>query len=120
MRLIQTSFVIALELLSWHEAVAAGDVKAGEVVYNQHCIDCHGTGLKGAPKLGDKDAWANRIGKGDLYLTDQAFYGHRKMPMLGNCGSCTYEDYANAVAYMVSKAKANAPSSTDIWSPWRD
>jgi cytochrome c5 len=105
MRLILASFVIALGLLSWHGAVAVGNANAGEFVYNKHCIECHGTGHKGAPILGDKAAWADRIKKGELLLEDHAYYGHRKMPMLGNCGSCTRQDYANAVAYMVSKVK---------------
>ena len=109
MRLIRTStitaLVIALGMLSSQGAVAAGIVKAGEFVYNKHCIECHGTGKKGAPILGDKDAWAERIKKKETLLADHAFFGHRKMPNLANCSSCTHQDYANAVAYMVSKAK---------------
>ena len=100
-----TALVIAVGILPWHGADAAGLVKAGEFVYNKHCIECHGTGKKGAPTLEDKDAWVERIKKGEILLADHAFLGHRKMPNLANCSSCTQQDYANAVAYMVSKVQ---------------
>ena len=61
MRLILTLFVIALGILSLHGAVAAGNVEPGKFVYNKYCSECHDTGKKGAPKLGDKAAWADRI-----------------------------------------------------------
>ena len=35
--------------------------KSGEEVYNSACVACHGTGIAGAPKTGDKAAWAPRI-----------------------------------------------------------
>jgi len=109
MRLILTStitaLVIAVGLVPWHGAVADDNIKAGEVVYDNHCFECHDTGRKGAPKLGDKDAWADRIKQSELLLTDHVYYGHRKMPNLGNCNTCTKRDIANAVAYIVSKVK---------------
>ena len=100
-----TVLVIAVGLLPWQGAVAAGSVKHGEFVYDKHCVECHGTGKKGAPELGDKDAWADRINKSELLLADHAYFGHRKMPDLANCSSCTQQDYADAVAYMLSKVK---------------
>jgi cytochrome c5 len=100
-----TALVIAVGILSWHGADAAGLVKAGKFIYNKHCIECHGEGKKGAPILGDKEAWAERIKNGEQWLTNHAYFGHRKMPNLANCGSCTHQDYANAVAYMVSQVQ---------------
>ena len=100
-----TALVIAVGILPWHGADAAGLVKAGEFIYNKHCIEYHGTGKKGAPKLEDKEAWAERIKKGEQLLTSHAIFGHRKMPNIANCSTCSHQDYANAVAYMVSKAK---------------
>jgi cytochrome c5 len=99
------AFVIGLGLSPWQGVVAAGSVKHGEFVYDKHCVECHGSGKKGAPVLGDKDAWADRINKSELLLADHAFYGHRKMPDLANCSTCTQQDYADAVAYMLSKVK---------------
>ena len=33
----------------------------GPQVYNEACIACHGTGIGGAPKVGDVGTWAPRI-----------------------------------------------------------
>ena len=105
MRLVLTTFVIAVGLVPWHRIIADDNIKAGEVVYDDYCYECHDTGRKGAPKLDDKAAWAERIKQSQLVLTDHVFNGHRKMPHHGNCRSCSRSDIANAVAYIVSKVK---------------
>jgi cytochrome c5 len=52
-------------------AVAVVEVayKDGAEVYENACKACHGLGIAGAPKVGDRAAWAPRIaqGKGTLY-----------------------------------------------------
>ena len=105
MSAILTASIICLGILSWHWANAAGNPKAGEQIFNRHCKDCHETGVKGAPKVGDKAAWAERIKQGELLLTQHAFFGHRKMPNFGNCTECDKVDFADAVSYMVDKSK---------------
>ena len=40
-------------------------VLAGEQVYGQVCKTCHEAGLAGAPKFGDKAAWAKVVAEGD-------------------------------------------------------
>jgi cytochrome c5 len=102
---ILTATVICLGILAWQQANAAGNAQAGEQIFNRHCKDCHETGVKGAPRVGDKAAWAERIQQGELLLTQHAFFGHRKMPTFGNCSECNKADFADAVAYMVSKSK---------------
>ena len=37
----------------------------GQKIYQKSCQVCHAAGVAGAPKLGDKDAWAPRIAKGN-------------------------------------------------------
>ena len=105
MRAILSALVISLGIISWQWANAAGNATAGEQIFNRHCKDCHETGVKGAPKVGDKAAWAERIKKGELLLTQHAYFGHRKMPSFGNCTECKREDFADAIAYMISKSK---------------
>ena len=105
MRALLTAYIICLGILSWHWANAAGNPKAGELIYSRYCKNCHETGVKGAPKVGDKAAWAERIKKGELLLVQHAFFGHRKMPTFGNCTECSREDFADAVTYMVNKSK---------------
>jgi len=104
-RAIFTAALICLGIVSWHWANAAGNPKHGERIYKHYCKDCHATGVKGAPKVGDKAAWADRITKGELLLTQHAFFGHRKMPTFGDCAECNRGDFADAVAYMISKSK---------------
>ena len=105
MKTVIAAVVLVSGMLSWNLAEAAGDAAAGEAVYNHVCKMCHKTGMMGAPKLGDKAAWSPRIKQGAAKLTEHAIKGIRKMPARGTCKSCSDEDLANAVAYMMSKAK---------------
>mgnify|MGYP003694659899 CR=1 FL=1 len=56
-------------------AAAAAQPKTGEEVYNAACTACHGAGNRGAPKFGDKAAWAPRIAKGMDVLHMHAIEG---------------------------------------------
>lgn len=105
MKTIVTTAVLLAGMLAWGVAAAEGDAAAGEAVFNHSCKMCHGTGMMGAPKLGDRGSWSARIEQGTSKLTQNAINGIRKMPARGNCKSCSDEDIANAVAYMLSKLK---------------
>jgi len=86
-------------------ATPGGDAEAGEAVYKKVCFACHGTGVAGAPAVGDKEAWAPRIAQGNAVLLEHAKNGLRAMPPKGGCGSCSDQDLANATAYMVNQVK---------------
>jgi len=64
-----------------HEAVAGHDnsslaiPKDGAEVFQQTCSACHGQGIAGAPKAGDRAAWAPRIAKGKAVLYQHALQG---------------------------------------------
>ncbi len=63
---------------------AAADVPAtGEAAFNQVCTACHGTGVNGAPKVGDRAAWAPRIAQGKEVLYQHAIAGKGAMPAKG-------------------------------------
>lgn len=85
---------------------AAGDTaKAdGKKVYAAACAACHDTGAAGAPKLGDKAAWAPRIKQGTDALYNSALKGKGAMPPKGGSGASDAEVKA-AVDYMASAAK---------------
>jgi cytochrome c5 len=89
-------------------ADAGGDVAMGKATYNQTCVMCHGGGIAGAPKFGDKAAWAPRIAKGKATLYDHAIKGFQgqsgTMPPRGG-SSATDAQVKAAVDYMVSQAK---------------
>jgi cytochrome c5 len=78
---------------------------AGEVVYNTSCQVCHGAGLAGAPKVGDKPAWKARIAQGSDILYASAINGKNTMPPKGGAMSTPDNDIKSAVDFMVSKSR---------------
>jgi cytochrome c5 len=81
--------------------VAAG---AGEALYKQACTACHAAGVAGAPKSGDKAAWAPRIGLGVDALTVSVIKGKGIMPARGGSAGSDAEIKA-AVEYMLAQLK---------------
>ena len=81
-------------------APAAGAVD-GEAVYKQACSACHAVGAAGAPKSGDKAAWAARIKKGEDALVASAIKGIGNMPPKGGNPSLTDAQIRAAVAYQI-------------------
>jgi cytochrome c5 len=49
--------------------------KDGEATYKAICSACHGAGIGGAPKVGDKAAWAPRLAQGKPTLYEHALKG---------------------------------------------
>jgi cytochrome c5 len=95
----------ALAALSAPKAGAAADVPAtGEAAFNNVCTACHGTGVNGAPKVGDRTAWGPRIAQGKEVLYQHAIAGKGAMPPKGGT---TWPDAAirMTVDYMVSLNK---------------
>lgn len=87
-------------------AAAAGGATAdaGKKLYDASCQACHGTGVAGAPKLGDKAAWAPRIKQGADTLVKHAIEGFKGMPAKGG-SSASDADLKAAVEYMVGASK---------------
>ena len=79
--------------------------KSGEQVYNSSCMACHVAGVAGAPKLGDKAAWAPRIAKGMDSLLASVTNGLNAMPPKGTCMTCSSDEWQAAVEYMVGKSQ---------------
>jgi cytochrome c5 len=85
---------------------AAGSAgKSGEQVYQSVCGACHGAGLLGSPKLGDKTAWKPRLAQGNATLYDHAIKGLRAMPAKGGNAALADAQVKAAVDYMVGKSK---------------
>ncbi|MCK5479709.1 MAG: cytochrome c5 family protein [Gammaproteobacteria bacterium] len=100
-----TNVISASLLLSLSGAVLADGGAPGQQVYQKSCQACHATGAAGAPKLGDKDAWAPRIATGTDALVASSINGKGVMPPKGACASCSDDDLRAAVEYMVSQSK---------------
>ena len=87
------------------QAASASGSADGKAVYDQTCHVCHGTGLLGSPKFGDKAAWAPRIATGVPALYNAALHGLNQMPPKGGNAQLTDAQVKAAVDYMVSAAK---------------
>lgn len=85
-------------------AASAGDLAKGEQVFNASCASCHGAGVMGAPKLGDKAAWEPRVAKGKDAVYANALNGVKLMPPKGGNPALKDEDVKSAVDFMISKA----------------
>lgn len=87
-------------------AAAPAGPQAPEDVYNGACAACHGTGALGAPKFGDAAAWgARESAKGVDQLIANAINGINAMPAKGACASCSDDDIAATVKYMLENSK---------------
>ena len=88
--------------------VVAGNNEAGKTLFNAACTACHTAGIAGAPKVGDKAAWAPRIAQGTNTLYEHAIKGFQGkagvMPPKGG-SSAPDADVKAAVDYMVAAAK---------------
>jgi cytochrome c5 len=84
------------------------EMKTGEAVFSAQCSACHANGAAGAPKFGDKAAWAPRIKTGFDALWNSALKGKNAM---GAQGGGDFEDFeiARAVVYMANAGGAKFP-----------
>jgi cytochrome c5 len=86
-------------------AAPAATTRSGEAVHQQACAMCHGTGLAGAPRTGDKAAWQPRIAQGKATLYEHAIKGFRTMPAKGGNLSLSDAEVRAAVDYLAAQAR---------------
>ena len=95
--------------LAFADATPSGN-KTGEQVFQAVCKTCHESGLAGAPKFGDKAAWAAPIKSGYDVLLQHAINGLQRqgkvMPPKGGNPDLTDTEVARAVVYMANAAGA--------------
>jgi len=81
----------------------------GPSTYASACVVCHGAGLAGAPRLGDRAAWAPRIAQGQPTLEKHAIEGYQGsagfMPAKGGRADLSDELVRAAVEHMVSQSR---------------
>ncbi|MBZ8144135.1 cytochrome c5 family protein, partial [Rubrivivax gelatinosus] len=91
------------------EVAAAPANDVGKSTYGKVCVMCHGSGIAGAPKIGDKAAWAPRIAQGQDTLYKHAIEGFTgsqgMMPAKGGGASLSDDDVKAAVDHMVSLSR---------------
>ena len=85
-------------------APAASAAADGKGLYDKACFACHAAGVAGAPKFGDKAAWAPFVAQGLDNMVKIAISGKGAMPPRGGSTATDVEIHA-AVQYMVDNAK---------------
>ena len=73
-----------------------------QATYQTFCFACHSTGLSGAPRPGDAEAWAPRMEKGRDEIVDIMNRGLNAMPPKGLCGTCSDDQLWELSQYMVT------------------
>ncbi len=94
----------------WETPLDDPVLEAGRVTWTGTCIDCHSTGLGGAPLIGNDELWSPRVAQGLEVLVEHAtngFYGKKgEMPARGGNAELSDADVRAAVRFMVSKVDA--------------
>ena len=101
--------VAALIPVAMPAGAAPASAGGGEGIYKAGCAVCHSAGIAGAPKSGDKVAWAPRIAQGKPTLYEHAIKGYigkvGAMPAKGGNSALADADVQAAVDYMVALNK---------------
>jgi cytochrome c5 len=101
------AFATACMLVAaWWPATASAQHpdRSGKEVVESLCVSCHGTGANGAPKIGDRKAWAARSAQGLGSLTQHALNGIRQMPPHGGNSGLSDTEIERAITYMVNQS----------------
>jgi cytochrome c5 len=92
-------------------ATSARASMSGEQVFQAVCKTCHEPGIAGAPKVGDKAAWAGPIKKGYETLVQHALNGFQEagkvMPPRGGNPDLSDIEVESALVYMANRSGAN-------------
>lgn len=101
--------LIVIPALLLASAALGADARKGQGVYMNFCAPCHATGVAGAPRVGDQAAWAPRLKRGEVSLTERAIAGYQGangfMPARGGNSALSDAEVANAVAYMAQQSR---------------
>ena len=81
----------------------------GKQAYDQACAGCHEEGIDGAPKTGDRDAWAGRSWLWEAVLFEHAKDGYLTMPARGGEESLDDATVEMAAEYMLTLTFPDAP-----------
>ncbi len=96
------SLAMAIALFA---VAGTSSAREGKEIYDTKCFTCHAAGVAGAPKLGDKAAWAPRIETGMDAMMVTVIKGKGAMPPKGTCMDCTDDELKATTQYMVDASK---------------
>ena len=103
----QDNSALAIQPDDPSKAVAAQPLPAdGAATYTAVCAACHDAGIAGAPKSGDKSAWAPRLAQGKETLYKHAIEGYQGakgvMPARGGRTDLTDDLVKQAVDHLIA------------------
>ena len=98
-------------------AYGAGADRTGKEIVEAQCASCHAKGVKGAPRIGDKQAWSRLASRGLTGLTASALKGVREMPAHGGDVKLTDPEIERAIVYMVNQSGAQWVEPVDVARP---
>jgi cytochrome c5 len=100
-------------------APKAPGARSGEEIVKAVCAACHQAGVANAPKLGDRQAWAQHIKEGLKDMVATAIKGKGAMPPRGGDASLTDTEITRAVVFMANQAggKFKEPASSPAKKP---
>jgi cytochrome c5 len=86
--------------------------RRGEQVVRAQCAKCHQSGVDGAPKIGDRDAWVPRLKRGLDLLVRSAINGHGPMPPRGGMADLTDSEMRGAIVHMYNPGQVPAKGAS--------
>jgi cytochrome c5 len=95
----------------WTEPISRTVVapeRTGKEIVEAQCIKCHGAGVNGAPKIGDREAWTPRVKQGLDVVVRSAIHGHGAMPPRGGMADLTDAEIRRAIIYMFNTGTGKA------------
>jgi len=102
-------------VLAWP---ATGAERTGEDIVKAKCSGCHATGLHGAPRIDDREAWTPRLKKGLDATVAGAIKGHGSMPARGGMADLTDAEFRSAVVYLLNpRFPAKPPAAPGALGP---
>ena len=94
------------------DADQAKSSRSGAQIVQARCAKCHETGSGGAPRIGDRSAWAPRFSRGLDFLVKSAIHGHGAMPARGGLVDASDEEIRAAILYMLNAERKPAAAVT--------
>lgn len=89
-------------ILCYWGVAATALASEGHDVYKQTCAVCHSAGFTGAPRLGNKADWQNRLLAGRSALLRSVLKGNGAMPPKGGDASLSDAQAEAALDYILS------------------
>jgi cytochrome c5 len=102
---IATAFAAVAPVAAAAATPAPATKPDGKKIFESTCTVCHGAGIAGAPKFGDRAAWAPRLATGIDTLYKTALAGKGAMPAKGGNTALTDAEVRAGVDYMVAAAR---------------